>query len=107
MLIDTFEVDCTPLIPIVVPQFLSPNSDGKNDQWIFGNTAQYPEIQVWVYNRWGNIVYQSEVYQNDWNGWFTEGRQVDGPLPAATYFYVIDTKKKSQELIKGYLEIQP
>jgi gliding motility-associated-like protein len=107
VLIDTFEVDCTPLIPIVVPQFLSPNSDGKNDQWIFGNTAQYPEIQVWVYNRWGNIVYQSEVYQNDWNGWFTEGRQVDGPLPAATYFYVIDTKKKSQELIKGYLEIQP
>jgi gliding motility-associated-like protein len=106
-LIDTFAVDCTPLIPIVVPQFLSPNSDGKNDQWIFGNTAQYPEIQVWVYNRWGNIVYQSEVYQGDWNGWYTEGRQVDGPLPAATYFYVIDTKKKSQELIKGYLEIQP
>jgi gliding motility-associated-like protein len=106
-LVDTFAVDCTPLIPIVVPQFLSPNSDGKNDQWIFGNTSQYPEIQVWVYNRWGNIVYQSEVYQNDWNGWYTEGRQVDGPLPAATYFYVIDTKKKSQDLIKGYLEIQP
>ena len=107
VLVDTFTVDCTPLIPIVVPQFLSPNSDGKNDQWIFGNTSQYPEIQVWVYNRWGNIVYQSEVYQGDWNGWYTEGRQVDGPLPAATYFYVIDTKKKSQDLIKGYLEIQP
>jgi gliding motility-associated-like protein len=104
---DTFSIDCNPLIPIIVPQFLSPNSDGKNDQWIFGNTAQYPEIQVWVYNRWGNIVYQSDVYQNDWNGWFTEGRQVDGPLPAATYFYVIDTKKKSQDLIKGYIEIQP
>ena len=104
---DTFSIDCNPLIPIVVPQFLSPNNDGKNDQWIFGNTAQYPEIKVWVYNRWGNIVYQSDVYQNDWNGWFTEGRQVDGPLPAATYFYVIDTMKKSQDLIKGYIEIQP
>jgi gliding motility-associated-like protein len=104
---DTFFVECSPLIPIVVPQFLSPNNDGKNDLWIFGNTAQYPEIKVWVYNRWGNIVYQSDMYQNNWNGWFTEGRQVDGPLPAATYFYVIDTMKKSQDLIKGYIEIQP
>ena len=105
--IDTFSIDCNPLIPIVVPQFLSPNNDGKNDTWIFGNTAQYPEIKVWVYNRWGNIVYQSDNYQSDWNGWYTEGRQVDAPLPAATYFYVIDTMKKSQDLIKGYIEIQP
>ena len=104
---DTFSIDCSPLIPITVPQFLSPNNDGKNDAWIFGNTSQYSEIKVWVYNRWGNIVYQSDLYQNDWNGWFTEGRQVDGPLPAATYFYVIDTMKKSQDLIKGYIEIQP
>ena len=105
--IDTFSIDCNPLIDIIVPQFLSPNNDGKNDAWIFGNTAQYPQIKVWVYNRWGNIVYQSENYQSDWNGWYTEGRQVDEPLPAATYFYVIDTMKKSQDLIKGYIEIQP
>ena len=105
--IDTFSIDCNPLIDIIVPQFLSPNNDGKNDAWIFGNTAQYPQIKVWVYNRWGNIVYQSENSQSDWNGWYTEGRQVDEPLPAATYFYVIDTMKKSQDLIKGYIEIQP
>jgi gliding motility-associated-like protein len=91
----------------VVPQLISPNGDGKNDLWIIQNLAQYPEIKVWVYNRWGNLVYQSQPYQNVWNGYYTEGLNVDGPLPASTYFYLIDTMKKSQDPIKGYLEIQP
>lgn len=103
----TFDLGCTQLIPIVVPQLISPNGDGKNDLWIIQNLAQYPEIKVWVYNRWGNLVYQSQPYQNDWNGYYTEGLNVDGPLPASTYFYLIDTMKKSQDPIKGYLEIQP
>jgi gliding motility-associated-like protein len=103
----TFDLGCTQLLPIVVPQLITPNGDSKNDLWIIQNIAQYPEIKVWVYNRWGNLVYQSQPYQNDWNGYYTEGLNVDGPLPASTYFYLIDTMKKSQDPIKGYLEIQP
>ena len=93
-------------VNVWIPNSFSPNGDGVNDIfYAFGSNIS--EFNIQVYNRWGNIVYQSENYQSDWNGWYTEGRQVDGPLPAATYFYVIDTKKKSQDLIKGYLEIQP
>lgn len=103
----TFDLGCTPLIPIVVPQLITPNNDGKNDVWLIQNIEQYPEIKVWVYNRWGNLVYQSQPYLNDWNGYYTEGANVNGPLPASTYFYLIDTMKNSQDPIKGYLEIQP
>lgn len=103
----TFDLGCKPLIPIVVPQLITPNNDGKNDVWLIQNIEQYPEIKVWVYNRWGNLVYQSQPYLNDWNGYYTEGANVNGPLPASTYFYLIDTMKKSQDPIKGYLEIQP
>jgi gliding motility-associated-like protein len=104
---EVLDLGCTELIPIVVPQLITPNGDGKNDVWIIQNIQQYPEIKVWVYNRWGNLVYQSQPYNNDWNGYYTEGGNVDGPLPASTYFYLIDTMKKSQDPIKGYLEIQP
>jgi gliding motility-associated-like protein len=104
---EVFDLGCTELIPIVVPQLITPNGDGKNDVWIIQNIQQYPEIKVWVYNRWGNLVYQSQPYENDWNGYYTEGGNVNGPLPASTYFYLIDTMKKSQDPIKGYLEIQP
>ena len=102
-----FDLGCTPLVPIVVPQLITPNNDGKNDLWIIQNVEQYPDMKVWVYNRWGNLVYQSQPYQNNWNGYYTEGGNVNGPLPASTYFYLIDTMKKSQDPIKGYLEIQP
>jgi gliding motility-associated-like protein len=104
---EVFDLGCSQLIPIVVPQLLTPNNDGKNDAWIIQNIEQYPEIKVWVYNRWGNLVYESQPYLNDWNGYYTEGANVSGPLPASTYFYLIDTMKKSQDPIKGYLEIQP
>ncbi len=104
---EVFDLGCNQLIPIVVPQLVTPNDDGKNDVWIIQNIEQYPEIKVWVYNRWGNLVYEAQPYLNDWNGYYTEGANVSGPLPASTYFYLIDTMKKSQEPIKGYLEIQP
>ena len=103
---DTFSIECLPLLPIIAPQFLSPNGDQLNDLWILQNTAQYPELEVKIYNRWGGIVYEAKPYLNDWNGWSVKGSP-EGPLPAATYFYYIDTHKKSQEPYKGYIEIQP
>jgi len=103
---DTFSIECLPLLPIIAPQFLSPNGDQLNDLWILQNTAQYPELEVKIYNRWGGLVYEAKPYLNDWNGWSIKGSP-EGPLPAATYFYYIDTHKKSQEPYKGYIEIQP
>ena len=100
-----FDLVCDPLIPVFVPQFLSPNGDGLNETWILKNLDQYPQIEVRVYNRWGNIVFEADPYENDWNGHY-KGTKSE-PLPAATYFYVIDTKKKSQDPITGYIEIQP
>ncbi|MFM7006886.1 MAG: gliding motility-associated C-terminal domain-containing protein [Flavobacteriales bacterium] len=104
--LDTFSIECLPLIEVVAPQFLSPNGDGLNDTWLLQNTAQYPELEVKIFNRWGNLVYEAQPYLNNWNGWSEKGSP-EGPLPAATYFYYIDTHKKSQEPLKGYIEIQP
>jgi gliding motility-associated-like protein len=105
-LTDTFSIECLPLIDVVAPQFLSPNGDNLNDIWLLQNTAQYPELEVKIFNRWGSLVYEAQPYLNDWNGWSEKGSP-EGPLPAATYFYYIDTHKKSQEPLKGYIEIQP
>lgn len=101
----TVSLGCTPLIPLITPQFLSPNNDGKNDVWIIQNIDFYPDNKVTVYNRWGNIVFEAEPYTNDWNGHY-KGKAGDS-LPASTYFYVVDTKKKSQDPFTGYIEIQP
>ena len=62
-----------------------------------------PNAIVQVFNRWGTEVYYSEgQYLEEWNGTNKDGKL----LPSATYFYVIDTKKKSQRPFNGYLELQ-
>ena len=101
---ETFVLGCKPLLPIIVPQFISPNNDGKNDLWIIEHLELYPNNRVQVFNRWGNLVFSASPYHNDWNGKQYGNNEM---LPAATYFYLIETNKKSQEPYKGFLEIQP
>jgi gliding motility-associated-like protein len=104
---ETYPLSCVVLVPIVVTQFISPNNDQQNDIWTILHLDLYPQNSVKVFNRWGNLVFQAEPYKNDWDGTASEGLNRNGALPAGTYLYLIDTKKKSQEIIKGFLEIQP
>ena len=63
----------------------SPNGDGINDKWIVTNGGTCTKnIRVIVFNRYGNVVYQSEDYKNNWDGTY-KGK----PLPDATYYYTI------------------
>lgn len=103
----TYSIGCIPLIPVLPTQFISPNNDGKNDKWIINNLYKYPDNKVTILNRNGNVVFEAEPYNNDWDGTYQKDGSVIGQLPAATYFYIIDTKKKSQDPFKGFIEIQP
>ena len=79
----------TVLPDIVIPDGISPGSDGKNDTWILDFTDQYPgaAIKINVYNRWGDLLFESdENYNDDWGGTTENGKR----LPAGTYYYVID-----------------
>jgi gliding motility-associated-like protein len=75
------------LMPVVVPNSFSPNGDGINDQWIIPNLIDYPGMTVEVYNRYGQMVFQSVGYGRPWDGSF-KGQA----LPFATYYYIINLK---------------
>lgn len=94
---DSNESEATPLllIPTVVsdifiPEGFSPNGDGINDVFVIQGT-QGLIVQLEVFNRWGNLVYKNDNYQNDWNGTSNTGLlQGDAQgLPNGTYFYVV------------------
>lgn len=70
---------------IFVFNAFTPNGDGENDFWIIGNIHKFPESKVQIFNRYGRLVYTKVGYVNEWDG-TTFGE----PLPAATYYYVID-----------------
>lgn len=85
--IDSVFVEVLP--EIVIPDGITPGSDGKNDTWILDFIDQYPgvEIYIGVYNRWGDLLFESdENYNDDWDGTTEDGKR----LPAGTYYYVIE-----------------
>ncbi len=71
----------------IIPTVITPNEDGKNDLFVIENlNILYPEAQVRIVNRWGNLVFESTGYEFPWNG----TRMNEGELlPVGTYFYRI------------------
>ena len=55
-----------PVITLHVPTFISPNNDGINDQFTL-NTDPNDRVELQVYSRWGNLVYKTDDYQNDYS----------------------------------------
>jgi len=76
-----------------VPNAFSPNGDGINDKWILKNIDTYPEADISVFNRYGQLLYKARGTSQPWDGTFS-GR----PLPVASYYYVIDLKNDFPKL---------
>ncbi|MEI6408409.1 MAG: gliding motility-associated C-terminal domain-containing protein [Bacteroidota bacterium] len=80
---------------------ISPNGDGKNDDWRIIGIENYPNNEVSVFNRWGNLVFRKKPYDNDHAWDAASGGQY---LPDGTYFYVIDLGN-GEKALSGYLQI--
>jgi len=88
---------------IEVSKVLTPNEDGHNDYFVVGSsdTDTYgKKISLLVFDRWGQQVYKSDDYKNDWSA--TQG---SNPLSSGTYFYVIQVLDAEIEPIKGSIYI--
>ncbi|MXV14247.1 gliding motility-associated C-terminal domain-containing protein [Hufsiella ginkgonis] len=83
----------------IIPTIFTPNGDGKNDTFEIPGLENYPGSMLHVFNRWGNEVYRSENYLNNWDG---------SDLAEGTYFYVLDRKAPAGTLksFKGWVFIK-
>ena len=64
---------------------LTPNGDGMNDGWLIGGLDKFPRAIVQVFNRWGQLMFDSKGYAVPWDGTH-EGQK----LPVADYYFIID-----------------
>ncbi|MGB6036714.1 MAG: gliding motility-associated C-terminal domain-containing protein, partial [Cryomorphaceae bacterium] len=89
-------------VPIELPNGISPNGDGFNDALLVRGLEDFPENKLIVFNRWGNIVYEEDNYQNiaPWIGTNESGEE----LPEGTYFVVVELT--GVDNLKGYLELR-
>ena len=76
-----------------MPNVFTPNGDGKNDEFRVAYRS-LREYHIWVYNRWGKLVYESEDPAKGWDG------TINGRAAAAgAYFYVI--RAMGTDAVKG------
>ena len=92
---------------LFIPSVFTPNSDGINDLWDIYNIELYePGVNVKIFNRWGQLVYESEnnEYSSDlWDGVNMKGKEVE----IATYYYVIEVETEiGQKQYTGYVVVK-
>lgn len=80
---------------------ITPNGDGNNDRWVIANIEKYAKNEVFIYNRWGQLVYTQKAYTSDWTGTNQEGKE----LPAAAYFYIIKLNDDKNTTWEGSVTI--
>ena len=80
---DTLDLDCT----IFIPNVMSPNDDGINDEFSFGYAAscEVTDFRVALFDRWGSELYSSTDPSFKWTGEF-KGKQ----LEAGVFVYVAE-----------------
>jgi gliding motility-associated-like protein/uncharacterized repeat protein (TIGR01451 family) len=82
---------------IFIPNIVTPNGDGKNDNFVIPGLDRYPGSSLLIYNRWGNQVYQNKNYDNKWNG---------NGLNEGTYYYILKLHTAQGDRdYKGWIEL--
>jgi gliding motility-associated-like protein len=82
---------------IAVPNAFTPNNDGLNDYLYPLNAYKAKDLVFKVYNRFGQLLFQTTDWTNKWDGTF-KGQGAD----AATYVWILqythtDTRKRVEQ----------
>jgi len=82
---------------IFIPNAFSPNADQLNDTWNIPALSAYPSFELFVYGRWGQLVFYTKDKQLPWNGTYK-----NTPCPNGAYTYII---KAGNDVLKGIVMI--
>ena len=82
---------------------ITPNGDNKNDVWWIDNIESFPENKVRIFNRWGNLVWSGDNYDNSTVVWEGENN-LGAEMGDATYFYVVKIEG-IDETFTGWVEL--
>ncbi|HNP78488.1 MAG TPA: gliding motility-associated C-terminal domain-containing protein, partial [Cyclobacteriaceae bacterium] len=92
---------------IIVYTGISPDGNGKNDNWIIKYIDLLPDTKenhVTVYNRWGDAVFEVDNYNNTSRVFAGVGKN-GSELGTGTYFYKIEFSS-GRKTLTGYLSLK-
>jgi gliding motility-associated-like protein len=90
---------------LTVPQIITPDGNGDNDEWHIENIDKFDGNKVVVVDRWGSVIFSAQNYNNSntvWKGTDSSGRL----LPTGTYFFTIAVRSgETWTERKGFIEL--
>ena len=84
-----------------VTQAFSPNGDGINDIWDLSVLQGCPNARVYVYDRYGRKLWETNDTQLKWDG-IVKGK----PVPSDTYWFAIDFNDGKTPIYKSHVTIK-
>jgi gliding motility-associated-like protein len=98
--ITAFEIKIKGACQAEMPNTITPNGDSVNDTWELPLLSRYPQSKVVIFNRWGNVLFESAAgYPQAWDGKL-QGEE----LPEGTYYHITDLRNGSLP-IKGFITL--
>ena len=96
--LDTVIISHEVIATIPLVNIITPNSDNINNTLLFDGLQFYPNSKIKIFNRWGNLIYSSDDYKNDWNG---DGHEV------GTYYYILEVPnlKPQENVLTNFFQI--
>jgi gliding motility-associated-like protein len=85
---------------VFIPNIITPNGDSKNDVFKIPAAEELGNMELIIYDRWGQRVYSALPYKNDWRGTYN-----DKPLPAGTYYYLLKLRPTDENCLQGCINI--
>lgn len=84
-----------------IPNLITPDGDGLDDTFIVPCASGWPGSRLVVFNRWGSMVFESDDYQNDWDGTYK-----NAGLTPGTYFYQLTLNDGLRTMLQGYVVVK-
>ncbi len=84
---------------IFIPNAFTPNNDGVNDTWNIAALDAYPDFELLVFNRYGELVFRNSQQREPWDGNFKST-----PLATGVYVYLLKLNVANQ-VFKGTVTI--
>lgn len=81
---------------------VTPNGDSKNDRFVItcAATGNFPNNELFIYNRWGDLMYEASPYDNTWDATYN-----GETIPDGTYYFIFKRDANDSNPIKSFITI--
>ncbi|WP_424987570.1 T9SS type B sorting domain-containing protein [Flagellimonas alvinocaridis] len=97
---ETSETITLNLIEISIPNFFTPNNDGQNDYWRPRNMEWFPNVQTYIFDRYGRKIKIIGAFDYGWDGQYESK-----PMPSGDYWYIVKLNDGSGREFVGHFTL--